>query len=162
MRDLVVAQGVGDLDPESREVRSGVFEGGPHHVPQFGVLGGAGRRGGLVEFYLGAGAGLLLFGCALRPKVGDHIGAVCAIEGLAQAGLVVEVCLDDLNPLRGEFTRPARVGIAGQRPRCERTRRVGEDRPDQTAALRTDRAHYSNDFLVGRGSVEIGPDSLRG
>jgi hypothetical protein len=37
--------------------------------------------------------------------------------------------------LGGEFARPARVGIAGQRPRSERTRRVGDDRPDQAAAL---------------------------
>ena len=35
-------------------MRSGVFEGGPHHVAQFGVLGGAGGGGGLVEFHLGA------------------------------------------------------------------------------------------------------------
>jgi hypothetical protein len=72
-----------------------------------------GRRGGLVEFHLGAGAGPFLFGGALRPEVGDHEGAVGAVEGLAQAGLVVEVRLDDLSPLRGQVTRPVRVGVPG-------------------------------------------------
>jgi hypothetical protein len=38
--------------------------------------------------------------------------------------------------LRGEFTRPARVGVAGERPRGERTRRVGEDRTGQATTLR--------------------------
>jgi len=38
-------------------------------VPQVGVLGGAGCRGGLIEFHLGAGAGPLLFGGALRQKL---------------------------------------------------------------------------------------------
>src|SRR6185436_9584398 len=105
----------------------------------FGVLGGSGGRGGLIEFHLGAGAGTLLLGGALRPEVGDHIGAVCAIERLAQAGLLVEVGLDDLNSLGGEFTRPARVGVAGEGPRSERTRPVGDDRPDEAAAPRRSR-----------------------
>jgi hypothetical protein len=148
MGNLVVAQSVRDLDAEAGEMRPGVLEGGPHHVQQFGVLGGARCRAGLVQFHLGAAAGLFLFGRALGPEVGDHIGAVGAVEGLAQSGLVVEVCLDDLNSLGGEFTRPLGAGIACQRPRSERTRRVGEDRPDQAAALRAGRAYYGNDFRL--------------
>ena len=67
----------------------------------------------------------------MGPEVGDHISAVGPVEGLAQAGLVAEVCLDDLNSMGGELTRLLGVGVARQRPRSERTRRVGEDRPDQ-------------------------------
>src|ERR1700756_3859177 len=66
------------------------------------------RDGG--QFHLGSAAGPFLFGRAMGPEVGDHISAVGPVEGLAQAGLVVEVCLDDLNSMGGELTRLLGVG----------------------------------------------------
>ena len=99
MGDLVVAQCVRDVASESLEVRAGVLEGGPHHVAYFGVPGGAGGRGGLVELHLGARAGLLLFGRARRPEVRHHVGAVGPAESLTQAALVIEVCLHDFSTI---------------------------------------------------------------
>src|SRR5262245_63072425 len=122
-----------------------VLEGRPD-----GVLDACGRRG------TGEVAALrcLLLAAEVLPEVGQTVRAVGAVERAPQAGLVVEIRLDDLGAAVGERPCCVLAGIARDRPERELAARIVEDRAREPACLRPSGAGYGDDLLVCHASPD--------
>src|SRR5262245_26448022 len=116
-----------------------VLEGRPD-----GVLDARGRRGtGEVAALRG-----LLRAAEVLPEIRQAVRAVGPVERLPQAGLVVEIRLDDLDAAVGERPCCVLAGIACDRPERELAAWVVEDRAREPACLRASGAGHGDDLLV--------------
>ncbi len=108
------------------------------------MLDACGRRGtGEVAALRG-----LLLAAEVLPEVREAVRAVGPVERAPQAGLVVEIRLDDLGAAVGERPCCVLAGIARDRPERKLAARLIEDRVCEPASLRASGAGHGDDLLV--------------
>src|SRR5262249_62160602 len=113
-----------------------------------GALAACGGRGTVAVAAL---RGLLL-AAEVLPEVRQAVRAVGPVERAPQAGLVVEIRLDDLGAAVGERPCCVLAGIARDRPERELAARVVEDRAREPACLRAGGARHGDDLFVRHAS----------
>ncbi len=150
VRHLVLAHERGHAIVAERHPLARVFERGPDHVLDAGVLRGLGHGGGF---------GQLLLGREVRPEERDAVRSIGALEGPLQALHVIDVGRDDLRAQLGQFFGLVGIGVSRDRARGEAAALVAQDGADQAAALRAGGAHNRNDLLFGH--VDPPRQSLR-
>ena len=112
------------------------------------MLDACGRRG---TAKVAALRGLLL-AAEVLPEVREAVCAVGPVERAPQAGLVVEIRMDDLGAAVGERPCCVLTGIARDRSERKLAARVVQDRAREPACLRASGAGHGDDLLVGHAS----------
>jgi hypothetical protein len=93
------------------------------------------------------GIGLFLFRRKMRPEKRDAVGAVGSGKCLFQTLFIIDAGCNDFRAECGESLRLVAVHISRDRTRGEFTALVRHDGLNQSATLRTGRAHYCNYFF---------------